>query len=39
MLAAGVMASGVSAQKATFKYFSYEGNDTRFEKSYDKTSE
>ena len=39
MVAAGVMATGAMAQSATFKYFSYEGNDTRFDKTIDNANE
>ena len=35
MVAAGVMATGAMAQTATFKYFSYEGNDSRLFKTID----
>ena len=39
MVAAGVMATGAMAQTATFKYFSYEGNDSRFDKTIDNANE
>ncbi len=39
MVAAGFVAVGAMAQTATFKYFSYEGNDTRFDKAIDNANE
>ena len=39
MVAAGVMATGAMAQTATFKYCSYEGNDSRFDKTIDNANE
>ena len=39
MVAAGVMATEAMAQTATFKYFSYEGNDSRFDKTIDNANE
>ncbi|MCI7015502.1 MAG: glycoside hydrolase family 43 protein [Prevotella sp.] len=39
MVAAGVMATGAMAQTATFNYFSYEGNDSRFDKTIDNANE
>ena len=37
--ALGLFATGIQAQTATFKYFSYEGNDGRFDKAIDNASE
>ena len=37
--ALGLFATGIQAQTATFKYFSYEGNDSRFDKAIDNASE
>lgn len=39
MVAAGFVAVGAMAQTATFKYFSYEGTDTRFDKAIDNANE
>ena len=39
MVAAGMMSTGAMAQTATFKYFSYEGNDSRFDKTIDNANE
>ena len=39
MVAAGFMATGAMAQSATFKYFSYEVNDSRFDKTIDNANE
>ena len=39
MVAAGFMATGAMAQSAPFKYFSYEGNDSRFDKTIDNANE
>lgn len=39
MVAAGFVAVGAMAQTATFKYFSYEGNDARFDKAIDNANE